>query len=81
MTQTSPATGSSRGIARMLGVIERLGNALPPPAVLFAGLAGADGPTHHGVFDIAYLRHLPDIVLAAPKDGPELEAMVSAAIW
>jgi len=45
-----------------------------------AGLVGADGPTHHGVFDIAYLRHLPDIVLAAPKDGPELEAMVSAAL-
>ena len=52
------------------------------PAVLCldrAGLVGADGPTHHGTFDIAYLRHVPDIVLAAPKDGPELEAMLAAA--
>ncbi|NQT86314.1 1-deoxy-D-xylulose-5-phosphate synthase [bacterium] len=45
-----------------------------------AGLVGADGPTHHGVFDIAYLRHLPGIILAAPKDGPELEAMLAAAV-
>ena len=45
-----------------------------------AGLVGPDGPTHHGVFDIAYLRHLPGMVLAAPKDGAELEAMFEAAI-
>ncbi|HUT35998.1 MAG TPA: 1-deoxy-D-xylulose-5-phosphate synthase [Planctomycetota bacterium] len=45
-----------------------------------AGLVGADGPTHHGVFDIALLRHLPGMVLAAPRDGAELEAMLEAAV-
>ncbi len=44
-----------------------------------AGLVGPDGATHNGVFDIAYLRHLPGSILAAPKDGPELEAMLEAA--
>jgi 1-deoxy-D-xylulose-5-phosphate synthase len=44
------------------------------------GLVGPDGPTHHGVYDIAYLRHLPGSILAAPKDGPELEAMLDAAV-
>jgi 1-deoxy-D-xylulose-5-phosphate synthase len=41
-----------------------------------AGLVGDDGPTHHGVFDIAYLRHIPNVALLGPKDGPELEAML-----
>ncbi len=41
-----------------------------------AGLVGDDGPTHHGVFDIAYLRHIPNITMLAPKDGPEFEAML-----
>ena len=53
------------------------------PAVLCidrAGLVGADGPTHHGAYDIAYLRHLPGIVLAAPRDAAELEAMLEAAV-
>lgn len=45
-----------------------------------AGLVGADGPTHHGVFDIAYLRHLPGMVLAAPRDGAELASMLAAAL-
>ena len=45
-----------------------------------AGLVGSDGPTHHGVFDIAYLRHLPGLVLAAPRDGNELEAMLRWAL-
>lgn len=44
------------------------------------GLVGADGATHHGVFDIAYLRHVPGLVLSAPKDGGELEAMLEAAV-
>ena len=44
-----------------------------------AGLVGADGPTHHGAYDVAFLRHLPGIVLAAPKDGPELDAMLEQA--
>jgi len=41
-----------------------------------AGVVGADGPTHNGVFDIAYLRCLPNIVLMAPSNGPELRAML-----
>ncbi len=41
-----------------------------------AGLVGDDGPTHHGVFDIAYMRHIPNMALLAPKDGEELVAMM-----
>ncbi len=44
------------------------------------GLVAADGPTHHGVFDIAYLRHLPGINLMAPKDHTELRRMLDFAI-
>lgn len=45
-----------------------------------AGLVGDDGPTHHGVFDIALIRPLPHFVLLAPKDGPETEAMLQWAL-
>jgi 1-deoxy-D-xylulose-5-phosphate synthase len=45
-----------------------------------AGLVGNDGPTHHGVFDISYLRHLPGIKLMAPKDGRELRRMLRLAV-
>ncbi len=45
-----------------------------------AGVVGNDGPTHNGVFDIAYLRHLPEITLMAPKDGAELKAMLHMAV-
>jgi 1-deoxy-D-xylulose-5-phosphate synthase len=45
-----------------------------------AGLVGSDGPTHHGLYDIAFLRSLPGVVLAAPRDGPELEAMLAWAV-
>ena len=41
-----------------------------------AGIVGADGETHHGVFDISYLRHIPNLTIMAPKDGAELEAML-----
>ncbi|RMF88524.1 MAG: 1-deoxy-D-xylulose-5-phosphate synthase, partial [Planctomycetota bacterium] len=41
-----------------------------------AGLVGNDGPTHHGVFDIAYLSTVPNVTLCAPKDGNELRAML-----
>jgi 1-deoxy-D-xylulose-5-phosphate synthase len=41
-----------------------------------AGLVGDDGPTHHGVFDIAFLRHIPNVSLLAPKDGQEFAAML-----
>ncbi len=45
-----------------------------------AGLVGADGPTHHGLYDIAYLRHLPGFTLAAPADRHELGAMLRLAL-
>jgi len=45
-----------------------------------AGFVSGDGPTHYGIYDIAYLRHLPGIVLMAPSDGPELRAMLEAAL-
>ncbi len=44
-----------------------------------AGLSGDDGPTHHGLFDIAYLRGIPEIVLMAPKDEDELADMMKTA--
>lgn len=43
------------------------------------GLVGSDGPTHHGVFDLSYLRMLPNMVLMAPKDEAELRDMVFTA--
>ncbi len=45
-----------------------------------AGLVGADGPTHHGTFDISYLRYIPGIVIMAPKDEDELRNMLFTAI-
>jgi 1-deoxy-D-xylulose-5-phosphate synthase len=45
-----------------------------------AGLVGDDGPTHHGAFDISYLRCLPNIVLMAPRDEAMLVHMVRTAI-
>lgn len=44
-----------------------------------AGLVGADGETHHGIFDIAFLRHLPNMVLMMPKDENEAQHMVYTA--
>jgi len=44
-----------------------------------AGLAGEDGMTHNGMFDISYLRHIPNMILAAPKDIEELKAMMELA--
>ncbi len=41
-----------------------------------AGLVGNDGPTHHGVFDIAYLSAIPHVTICAPKDGNELRSML-----
>ena len=45
-----------------------------------AGLVGDDGPTHHGAFDIAYLRCLPNIVLMAPRDEAMLRRMLRTAV-
>jgi 1-deoxy-D-xylulose-5-phosphate synthase len=41
-----------------------------------AGLVGADGPTHHGVLDLSYLRSVPGMVVSAPKDGNELRDLL-----
>ncbi|KYG30949.1 1-deoxy-D-xylulose-5-phosphate synthase [Alkalihalobacillus trypoxylicola] len=45
-----------------------------------AGLVGADGETHQGVYDIAYLRHLPNMKILMPKDENELQHMIYTAI-
>jgi 1-deoxy-D-xylulose-5-phosphate synthase len=45
-----------------------------------AGVVGSDGPTHHGVFDLSYLRHLPNMTVMAPKDENELQHMLQTAI-
>jgi 1-deoxy-D-xylulose-5-phosphate synthase len=45
-----------------------------------AGLVGDDGPTHHGAFDIAYMRCLPNIVVAAPRDEAMLPRMLRTAL-
>jgi 1-deoxy-D-xylulose-5-phosphate synthase len=45
-----------------------------------AGIVGADGPTHQGMYDIAYLRCLPNMVLMAPKDEAELQRMLVTGI-
>lgn len=49
-------------------------------AVDRAGLVGADGPTHHGTFDFAYMQHIPNMVIMAPKDEAELQFMLKTAI-
>jgi 1-deoxy-D-xylulose-5-phosphate synthase len=46
-----------------------------------AGLVGDDGPTHHGVFDYSYLRHLPGMAVMAPKDENELRHMLKTAVY
>jgi 1-deoxy-D-xylulose-5-phosphate synthase len=45
-----------------------------------AGIVGADGPTHHGLMDIAYLRPMPNMIVMAPKDEAELRDMMLTAI-
>ena len=53
------------------------------PVVLMmdrAGLAGPDGPTHHGVFDIGYMRVFPNIVMMAPGDATEVQPMLEFAL-
>ncbi len=44
------------------------------------GLVGDDGPTHHGVFDFSFLRHLPGLTVMAPKDENELRHLLKTAI-
>lgn len=45
-----------------------------------AGVVGADGPTHHGVFDLSFLRIIPNMIMMAPKDEGELQHMLYTAL-
>lgn len=49
-------------------------------AVDRAGIVGEDGPTHHGLFDVGYLRLVPDMICLAPKDKEELEDMLDFSL-
>lgn len=49
-------------------------------AVDRAGLVGQDGPTHHGPFDLSYVRCVPNIIISTPRDGTELIALLKTAI-
>ncbi len=53
------------------------------PAILCldrAGIVGADGPTHHGVFDLSYMQTAPNFTVTAPKDGNELRSLLRYAV-
>ncbi len=58
--------------------------ALQELPVIFAvdrsGIVGEDGETHQGIFDLSYLRHIPGMILMAPKDQNELAAMLRSAV-
>ncbi|MDD3617876.1 MAG: 1-deoxy-D-xylulose-5-phosphate synthase [Desulfobulbaceae bacterium] len=58
---------------------------LPGLPVTFAldrgGVVGDDGPTHHGVFDLSFLRFIPNLVVMAPKDENELQHMLHTAVY
>ena len=45
-----------------------------------AGIVGADGPTHNGLYDVAYLRAIPNMIVMAPKDENELQHMIYTAV-
>ena len=45
-----------------------------------SGLVGQDGPTHHGIFDIAFMRTMPGMIVTAPKDGNELRNLLATAL-
>lgn len=45
-----------------------------------AGIVGEDGPTHHGLFDLSYLRHIPSMTIMSPKDENELQHMIYTAL-
>lgn len=45
-----------------------------------AGIVGADGETHHGIYDLSYLSHIPNLIIMAPKDGNEFAEMIKFAV-
>lgn len=57
-----------------------LNNAKVIFAIDRAGLVGEDGPTHHGVFDLSYLRCVPNMIISAPKDENELQHLLYSAL-
>ncbi len=44
------------------------------------GIVGEDGPTHQGLFDFSYLRHIPNLIVMAPKDENEFQHMIRTAV-
>ena len=46
-----------------------------------AGIVGADGPTHHGLYDLSYLRCMPNLIIMAPRDENELRRMLMTALY
>ncbi len=44
------------------------------------GIVGEDGPTHHGLFDFSYLRHIPNLIVMVPKDENEFQDMIKTAV-
>lgn len=46
-----------------------------------AGLVGADGPTHHGAFDISYINTIPNMIISAPRNGNELRNILFTALY
>jgi 1-deoxy-D-xylulose-5-phosphate synthase len=44
------------------------------------GIVGEDGPTHHGLFDFSYLRHIPNLIVMVPKDENEFQHMIKTAV-
>ena len=70
------STFLERGYDQML--IDVCRNSLPVTFLIDrAGLVGEDGATHQGVYDLSYLRHMPNMIIAAPRDVRELKKMVS----
>jgi 1-deoxy-D-xylulose-5-phosphate synthase len=45
-----------------------------------SGITGEDGPSHHGVYDVTYLRQIPNLVIASPRDGNELRRALATAV-
>lgn len=45
-----------------------------------AGIVGADGETHHGIYDLSYLSHIPNMTIMAPKDATEFSSMINFAV-
>ena len=67
----------------MIKFSKRLRAARDSPVVFCldrAGLVGADGPTHHGSFDMAYLRVFPNMVVMAPGDEHDIDPMLDFAL-